>query len=342
MSDTVLNDNSQGGGGRPDPKKERRGINSFLVMMLVLLLGGVIAYQASVINSQRYFLVVEQGQLMVERGYFAPIGSGPIPATEKDLAALYAPVALPAGEQLPLRQEFNNIGDLDRHLFGLFSSWAKKGMQSRDGKEFKRAVSYVEKARRLSGLTEVQQKELSSLRGDISYLEGRHLIDAAVANLQKALRSFLMAKDLGTAQGDDVELWITSLRDRLSAYEPSSNDSQAVLSIFKAADPAVASPSADPVLPAKSDAPADLSASSPNIEGAGTESPAEVVPTAPVAVENVASGPVAAPVAQDAPAPQPEQPEKAVTDPPAENPAAVQPAVPDSDKNSLPRSPGSL
>ncbi len=219
---------------RESKKSARRGINGVLVLILVLLLGGVILYLLSVINSQRYFLLVKEGQLVVEQGLFLPIGSKAFQPTDGALLEQYAPLNIPAGEVLPEKSTYSNLGELDRRLFGLLSVWAKKNLNSKDPKAFDAAIHYVDRARRLSGLTDEQQRELSAIRAELAYMEGERLVRGAFNELAKALKSFKLASELGGARHDEAEKWVYELDKRLDAYRRlgANHDAAATMSIM--------------------------------------------------------------------------------------------------------------
>ncbi len=196
----------------------KRGINGCLVLILVLLLGGVIVYLLSVINSQRYYLYAKDGQLVIEQGLFLPVGSKAFVPADGTLYEQYAPLNIPAGEILPEKSTYSNLGELNRRLFGLLSSWTKKSMAEKEAKAFDKAIYYVDRARRLSGLSDDQQKELKGLRGELAYIDGERLVKMAFDDLAKALKSFKLAGELGGSKHKEAEKWIIEIDKRLDAY----------------------------------------------------------------------------------------------------------------------------
>ena len=198
--------------------KSTGGINTWLVIFLALVLAGVIAYLLSTINHGRYYLMVRHGQLIIERGRMFPVGSILFKPDDPKLAGLYAPLIVPPGEELPESQTFDSLPELNRQLFAILAGWSRKGMASMTEVEFEQALVYIDRARRLPGLSDEQQRELNLLRGDIGYRDGRRLLRKAVADLRKAHQAFKEAHQYGTSRPSDAYRWMVEIEGRLRSF----------------------------------------------------------------------------------------------------------------------------
>ena len=114
-----------------DGERPARGGGGFsrLILWLVIIarLAGV-WWLASERNERHFRVAVQGNQLLIEKGRFFPIGTGPVAAGDK----MYAPVPLPAGAKPPGEMEFADQNSLDRWLFDALSAWAKESAQKGD------------------------------------------------------------------------------------------------------------------------------------------------------------------------------------------------------------------
>ncbi|MEK7705555.1 MAG: hypothetical protein AAB426_11400 [Myxococcota bacterium] len=191
---------------------------AFLLALLVVALGAAVYYLLSDINTRRYRIATRQGQLVVERGLFAPYGFHVFAPDAKDLRDAYAPMMLPPNESLPTSVTYDDRADLDRALFALLAGWARERMESHSTVDFELAVGYATRAELLPGLSEEQRRELRRLRADVTYREARLLVADITERLTRALGRFRESIALGTSQAADAERWIVEIERRLHAY----------------------------------------------------------------------------------------------------------------------------
>lgn len=166
-----------------EPKPRSGGALQRAVLWLVIAaLLGTVWVLASERNERHYRVATENGQLVIERGRFFPMG------TARSSEAIYAPVPLPAGEKPQPELEFEDQNALDRHLFGLFGGWAREAAKKNDTHA---AAILVERASGLPGLTGEQVGELAALKADLAWDDAKadvhnaaQLVDAAVGKLQ--------------------------------------------------------------------------------------------------------------------------------------------------------------
>jgi hypothetical protein len=165
-----------------EPKPRGSGMQRAVLWLVIAALLGTVWFLASERNERHYRVATENSQLVIERGRFFPIGTAP------SSEAIYAPVALPAGEKPQPELEFDDQNALDRHLFGLLGGWAKEAAKKNDTHA---ASILVERASSLPGLTGAQVGELSALKADLSWDDAKadvhsaaQLLDAAAGKLQ--------------------------------------------------------------------------------------------------------------------------------------------------------------
>jgi hypothetical protein len=166
-------------------KRGGGGLSRAVLWLVIAALLATVWWLASDRNERHYRVATENGQLVIERGRFFPMGTAP--STDKT----YAPVAVPAGEKAPGEMEFDDQNALDRWLFDLWTSWARDLQKKGDTHG---AAALVDRASALPGLTGAQNGQLAALRSDLAWDEAEadvsqaaQLLDAAVRNLQSVV-----------------------------------------------------------------------------------------------------------------------------------------------------------
>ncbi len=189
-----------------------------LVGLVVAALIGVVLYLLSEINRGRYRLSEnEKHELVVQRGAYLPMGFTQLHPEAKDLEKCYAPVPIPEGQGVNTAEVYEDRADLDRALFGVLAGWSRALLESPEDEDFELALSYVERAELLPGLSEEQRVELRSLRADTAYRNGRRILRGVNEQLTEAARSFEQALRLGTSRPEDAQRWIVEIERRLDA-----------------------------------------------------------------------------------------------------------------------------
>ena len=173
-----------------DAERPARGGGGFsrliLWLVIVLLLAGV-WWLASERNERHFRVAVAGNQLVIEKGRFFPIGTGPVPAGDK----MYAPVPLPAGVKPPAEMEFLDQNALDRWLFDTLSAWAKESSQKGDTRT---AAALVDRASALPGLTGVQLSDLARMRADLAWDDAQTDLANATQAVEAARRKLEMVR----------------------------------------------------------------------------------------------------------------------------------------------------
>ncbi len=162
------------------------GLRSAVAWVLVLLLLAIVLWLASDRNARTWYLVPDEGRLVVMRGVMLPVGRHAFEASDPALAQAYAPVVPPPGKPLPPEQSFDERSLLDQKLFELLAGWAKEEIASADPVRLDRALGYLARAEKLPGLSPAQRDELEGLRAESGFHEARRLVVKAAAELRDA------------------------------------------------------------------------------------------------------------------------------------------------------------
>ncbi len=162
------------------------GMRAALAWVLVLVLLGVVLWLASERNARTWYLVPDEGRLVVMRGVLLPMGRHAFEASDATLAQAYAPVVPPPGKPLPQEQSFDERSLLDQALFQVLAGWAKEEISSADPVRLDRALAYLTRAEKLPGLSPAQRDELEGLRAESGFHEARRLVVKAAGELRDA------------------------------------------------------------------------------------------------------------------------------------------------------------
>jgi hypothetical protein len=198
-----------------EPAAARRGggFQRFLLWLVIVALLGAVGWLASERNQHRYRVTTQGNAMLIERGRFFPLGTSPLPPTDK----VYAPVLIPAGEKPPAETEFEDQNALDRWLFDLLSGWAKNAGKKGDDRA---AGVLVDRATALPGLTGAQIAELTSLRADLAWDEAQTDIANAAQLLDAARRKLEAVRQGGGAHAVDA----SSLSGKLEGVQRTLHD----------------------------------------------------------------------------------------------------------------------
>ncbi|MGH2904911.1 MAG: hypothetical protein ACRDK7_15215, partial [Solirubrobacteraceae bacterium] len=86
----------------PAPKSGGGGLRAVVLWLVIAALLAAVWWLASERNERHFRVSAENGQVLIERGRFFPIGT----AASSD--KIYAPIAVPAGEKAPVEMEFDD------------------------------------------------------------------------------------------------------------------------------------------------------------------------------------------------------------------------------------------
>src|SRR5512139_3176859 len=99
-----------------DTRTSGGGARGLLAWVFILGLLALVAWLVSDRNARTYYLVPDDGRLVVMKGMFLPAGRQPFRTSEPALAQAYAPLVPPPGTPPPEEQGFPERSLLDQAL----------------------------------------------------------------------------------------------------------------------------------------------------------------------------------------------------------------------------------
>ncbi len=226
------------------PRRPQAGAagRAFLAWVAILLLAGLAVWLASERNARQYFLVAEEGQLLVKRGMLAPYGRQSFKTDDLQLLAAYAPVRPPPGAPIPPEQTFDDRAGLDQALYELLARWARDEVAAAKAESLERASGYVARAERLAGISAAQREDLRALRAESGFFEARQLLEKGAEALRQAReRLRLTAQSASPRAGDAAEA--------LKAVEPTLEQLHQTARLLSPAAPRRLDPAPAPAAP---------------------------------------------------------------------------------------------
>ncbi|RLB55368.1 MAG: hypothetical protein DRI34_10675 [Deltaproteobacteria bacterium] len=204
----------------PPPRRKRGGgAKALFVLLVILALAGVIVYLLSLINSKRFFLVPEGGELVVKKGIFFPVGNELYRPTDPEQARLYQPIELPEQLRHAAALQFEDLPSLNRELAKYLIEHAERMVFSDDDKFYQRGRAYLERVSHLHGLDPQQIEKVKSLQADVDYLEAKRSYQGVEKILERALRKFRKAQAFGSGRFQDADVWIAKIGNLLDAIK---------------------------------------------------------------------------------------------------------------------------
>jgi hypothetical protein len=162
------------------------GAKALLAWAIIVALLGAVAWLVSERNARTWYLVPDEGRLVVMRGMRLPVGRRAWTPDDPALAQAYAPVVAPPGTALPPAKEFEERSLLDQALYDLLAGWARAEVASADPARLERGLGYLARAERLPGLSSAQREDLAALRAESGYQEALRLVARAADALRDA------------------------------------------------------------------------------------------------------------------------------------------------------------
>jgi hypothetical protein len=203
----------------PPPPRARRGGGAkvMFVVLIVLALAGIIVYLLSLLNSKKFFLTPEGGELVVKKGIFFPVGSEIYQPKEPELAELYQPIEVPDELRNVGAIEFPDLPSLNREFAKHLIKFAREMIFSEDDSRYVRGKSYLIRSKRLEGLDLEQQETIRGLMADVDYIEAKRSYAGVERTLEHALKMFKRAETFGTGRFADAGEWIQKIQILLEA-----------------------------------------------------------------------------------------------------------------------------
>jgi hypothetical protein len=178
----------------PKPARSR----SSLLLLLAVGLAVAVAWLLAERNARQWWLVPEEGRVVVKRGVLFPVGKATFKSDDPEMSRTYAPLAPPPGAAMPVESAYDDRAGLDQALFEWLARWAREDIQSEQMVRMERARGYLGRAARLAGLSPTQREQLRTLQAETAFQEAvGHLQEGAEA-LRRALEGLRLAAE---AQG---------------------------------------------------------------------------------------------------------------------------------------------
>jgi hypothetical protein len=162
------------------------GLRALAAWAAILALVAVVAWLVSERNARTWYLVPDEGRLVVMKGLLLPAGRQPFRTADPGLAQAYAPVVAPPGKPVPTERRFDERALLDQALYDLLAGWAREEIASGDPARLERGLGYLTRAEKLPGVSSAQRDDLAALRAESGYHEALRLIDRAAEELRDA------------------------------------------------------------------------------------------------------------------------------------------------------------
>jgi len=175
---------------RPAPRRR-----SVLPLLLAVGLGVAVAWLLAERNARQWWIVQEDGKVVVKKGIFFVAGKTPFQSADPETARTYAPIPAPQGGAAPVETAYDDRAELDQALFELLARWGRADIQSQQVERMERARSYLGRASRLAGISPAQREQLRVLQAETAFQEAvEHLTQGASA-LRRALEGLRLAAE---------------------------------------------------------------------------------------------------------------------------------------------------
>ena len=168
---------------------------SWLLLLLAVGLAVLVAWLLAERNARQWWLVPEEGRVVVKRGVFFPAGKATFKSDDPEMSRTYAALAPPPGSAVPPELAFDDRAALDQALFEWLARWAREDIQSEQMARMERARGYLQRSARLAGLSPAQRDQLRTLQAETAFQEAvEHLKQGAEA-LRRALEGLRLAAE---------------------------------------------------------------------------------------------------------------------------------------------------
>jgi hypothetical protein len=178
-----------------DEKRPAPRSRSILPLLLAVGLGVAVAWLLAERNARQWWIVQEDGKVVVKKGVFFVTGKAALQSADPETARTYAPIPAPPGGGAPREAAYDDRAELDQALFELLARWARADIQSQQMERMERARSYLGRASRLAGISPAQREQLRVLQAETAFQEAvEHLTQGANA-LRQALEGLKLAAE---------------------------------------------------------------------------------------------------------------------------------------------------
>jgi hypothetical protein len=204
-----------------------RGLLAGLVIVGLL---GVVGWLLAERNAHTWWLVPDEGRLVVKKGLLLPYGDQEFKTSDPVLARVYAPLVPPQGKALPEERSYGEQAALDQALYDLLAAWAREDIATGDPARLERGLGYLERALDLPGLSAAQREDLAALRAESGYHEARRLLEKARAELSEAAEKLKLTAGSRSARAGDAQALLGQVVPALDATAAASHTAAAQVS----------------------------------------------------------------------------------------------------------------
>jgi len=173
------------------PPRRRSPITWLVVVGLGILVLWLLADR----NSREWWLVPEDGKVVVKKGILFPTGKTSFKSDDPEMSRTYAPVVPPSGATLPAERSFDDRAALDQALFEQLARWAKDDIRSEQLERMQRARDYLQRAARLAGISPAEREELKVMQGETAFHEATWHLEQGSESLRHALDQLRLASE---------------------------------------------------------------------------------------------------------------------------------------------------
>ncbi|MFT3913610.1 MAG: hypothetical protein QM704_05745 [Anaeromyxobacteraceae bacterium] len=191
--------------------RQRGSIRTLLGALVILALIAAVVMLLSERNQRTWYLVPDEGRLVVMHGTKLPFGREAYTPVEPELQQAYAPVVPPPGATLPPEKSFDERALLDQALFTVVEGWARGDVDSGVKERLARGIEYLKRAERLPGLSAEQHQALLALRAESGFFEAQGLLERAAGDLRGATERLRAAAGSRSPHAADARLLLKEL-----------------------------------------------------------------------------------------------------------------------------------
>ena len=210
----------------------------------------IVFWWLSSLQHDRFYLVVDDDQVRIERGYFFPFGSG-----EWAESRAYEPFSLPRGIK-PERTGAMDKKARDATLLQLYMAIAKKELEDLSTGSVDNAEDVLWRAQKLQS-TNSDDRRILRMLGDVAFRRGLKEVRGIQSRFDEALEQFTLAAMRGGAAYDGAHKWVAAIKDLRDEFRRLAVESGLDPDLILAEPPAIEADAKQPEAEPKADDPAD-------------------------------------------------------------------------------------